>query len=416
MSILMPAAPPRLRPGTLIHGPDSGVDDLIADFTDDLKRRGFRVGGVVQRNIGAGEHCAARMELIDIARGEVINISQQLGSGSRSCRVDPTGVAEASVVLRRAVTEKVDLLVVNKFAALEKDGRGLADELALGIAEGIPVLTSVSGRFLNEWQYFSGGLSVLLPPQREALWQWWGAHRLYDDLRQGVDDDTVRRIVFGRNWVMVEAAGGGTGLARIDVSDNADNAESATSPDHAGRGLRALAGLTASWDPTEIALGIAATNAHYNRPDRTGSADNGLDLFAAETGRVVVVGGFPGVGRHLPNAQVLDFHPRPGEYPAAAADWLLPGCDAAAITASSLVNRTLPRLLERAHGSRIALVGPGTPLTPRLFAYGIEILAGFVVTDPDGIARAIATGGSTRDFKSFGRSVTLRIAQPCPGE
>src|SRR5574343_2085497 len=94
---------PTLPPGAVLYAPGAPVDDLLAEFAFLLKRRGFRVGGVVQRNIGAGEDCAQRMELVDIAAeaGDgVVDISQHLGSGSSSCRVDPAGVAEASVAVR----------------------------------------------------------------------------------------------------------------------------------------------------------------------------------------------------------------------------------------------------------------------------------------------------------------------------
>jgi uncharacterized protein (DUF4213/DUF364 family) len=56
----------------------------------------------------------------------------------------------------------------------------------------------------------------------------------------------------------------------------------------------------------------------------------------------------------------------------------------------------------------VALAGPGTPLTPRLFSYGVEILAGFIVDDPAGMAQCIAEGATPRGFRQFGRQVTLR--------
>ena len=162
--------------------------------------------------------------------------------------------------------------------------------------------------------------------------------------------------------------------------------------DFAAQGLRQLASLVNSIDLFEAALGLAALNAHYNRPDLEVGGGNGLDAFAEEEGRVVAIGSFPDIARRLPKALVVDAQPDAHEYPAAAADWLLPGCAAAVITASTLANRSLPRLLDLSRGSRVALAGPGTPLTPRLFSYGVEILAGFIVDDSAGMARCIAEG------------------------
>lgn len=400
---LPPASLPPLRPGAVIHGSGSyGVDALLDGFSAELKRRGFRVGGLVQRNHGPGDDCAERMELVDVATGRAYDITQKLGRESQSCRVDPTGVAEASQAIRNAVASGVDLLVVNKFAGLESHGDGLSDEMLTAIAEGIPVLTSVGSRYLNEWQTATGGFCDLLSPVPDALWRWWGPQRMYQDLVQGVVDAEVRRVITGDKWVLVETADG-LGVAARQAPAAGDDPQR-----WSGRSLRDLAAMAAqSWDPLEIAVGVAALNAHYNRPDVSGVAGNGLDLFASVEGRVVVIGGFPQLARRLPRAKVIDLSPQDNEYPEAACDWLLPGAEAVAITASAFANRTLPRLLRVAAGATVAMIGPGTPLTPRLFGYGIQSLAGFVAIDREAVVRTIAGGGGSRDFHPYGRMVML---------
>ncbi|MBY0430786.1 MAG: hypothetical protein K2Q10_06290, partial [Rhodospirillales bacterium] len=175
-----------------------------------------------------------------------------------------------------------------------------------------------------------------------------------------------------------------------------------------GLTLDALAALARSWDPFETALGMAAINACCNRYDLQGEAGNGLDSLAGGDGRVVVIGGFPGIERHLPGCHVIEREPAAGQYPETAAEWLLADAEAVVATASTLANRSLPRLLQQARGARFALVGPSATLSPRLFSYGIEALSGLVVTDPEGMAQAVATGAGARDVKAFGRAVTLR--------
>ena len=172
--------------------------------------------------------------------------------------------------------------------------------------------------------------------------------------------------------------------------------------------LRELAELTHSWDPLDMAVGIAAINAHYNRFDLDALPGNGADQFGQEAGRVVVVGAFPGLSDTLPKAQVIEHEPREGEYPTVAMDTLLPGCAATVVASSSLINRNLPRVLRLAHGSRVAVVGPSTPLTPRLYAYGAEILGGLVVHNPQGLAAAIRSGALPRDFTHFARYRHIR--------
>ncbi|WP_431859890.1 DUF2478 domain-containing protein [Azospirillum sp.] len=407
MVALAPAAPPPLRPGAVVHGPGSEhIDALLDRFTAELKRRGFRVGGLVQRNYGGGDDCADQMDLVDVATGRAFGISQHLGRESQACRVDPRGVAEASQALRRAVAERADLIVVNKFAGLEAHGEGLSDEMLSAISEGIPLLTSVGSRYINEWQSFAGGYADLLTPDAESLWRWWGPHRLYEDLLLGVEDAEVKRVVVGAKWILVETVAGAIGLA---ARPSSSAGAAVPAPESwAGWSLKALAEPAArGWDALEVAIGIAALNAHYNHAGLTGPAVNGLDQHAGAEGRVVVIGGFPKIRERLPRAQVIEIDPRPGEYPEPACDWLLPGAEAVVTTASALANRTLPRLLAAGRGARVTLVGPGTPLTPRLFDYGIETLSGFVAENVPALVEAILGGASSKQFHCHGRFVTL---------
>ena len=64
-------------------------------------------------------------------------------------------------------------------------------------------------------------------------------------------------------------------------------------------------------------------------------------------------------------------------------------------------------LLALARGKRVVLVGPGTPLSPTLFACGIERLAGLVVDDPDLAARVVMEGGAVRGLRPAGRNLTI---------
>jgi uncharacterized protein len=176
---MVPVSMPALKPGAVIHGPKAMTDALLGDFAREIQSRGFKVAGLIQRNGDAGNDCACVMELIDLGSGEAIQISQELGAGSSSCRVDPGGIAEAGSRLRVSLEDKPDLVVINKFGGLEKSGGGLADELLWAMAEGLPVLTAVSGRLVDEWLEFSGGHCDLLRPDESALWEWWGSQRLY---------------------------------------------------------------------------------------------------------------------------------------------------------------------------------------------------------------------------------------------
>jgi uncharacterized protein (DUF4213/DUF364 family) len=172
--------------------------------------------------------------------------------------------------------------------------------------------------------------------------------------------------------------------------------------------LRELAGLAQSWDPLKVAIGMAAINAHYNRYDIEGLRGNGTSAFRTEKSPVVVIGAFPGVKSILPGAHVIEADPRPGEYPTTAMDTLLPSCSAAVVSATTLINRSLPRILTLAQGRPLGLIGPATPLSPRLWDYGVSLLGGFIVHSPSAMAQAIRAGAGPKEFSEHGHYVHIR--------
>lgn len=398
-----PAAPsaPWLQPGLVVHDPAFAVDELLADFARTVARRGFSVRGFVRRNHRSGEGCAARIELMDLSDGRVIVLDRQLGVG------DP-GVERAVATLRRALEEPTDLVVIGRFASLERASGALRDAVLGGMTAGFPVLASVAGKCMNKWADFAGRAGALLTPDPASLWRWWGPDRLYHDLVHAVEDQEIRRIVIGPRWLFVEGERG-AGISHLPKGGEEVQRRLAA---YRALGLRGLASLIHSWDPVERALAVAAVNASVNHRGLAVAGGDGLDTLLAEDRaegtRTVLVGVFPGYRERMPDAQVMETNPQPGEFPIAAADCLLPGCGTAILSAACLVNRTLPRMLTLASSARVALAGPATPLTPRLHAYGIDALAGFVVTDADGLAQAVARGAKAWAFASFGRIVHRR--------
>jgi len=374
-----PAKAPWIRPGVVVHEAAMPVDDLLASFAREVRGRGFSVAGYVQDRQGA--------ELIDLATGETMPMAETTETSAAASR------------MRKAMRDDADLVVISHFSAMEQAAKGLRAAVDEGVSQGMPVLTSISGGAIQSWLEFAGQDGTIMPPSLNALWRWWGPERLYRDLALGVPDEEVRQVACGQRWIMVEGPHG-SGLAYLP---RYPKELLPRLPGFAKQGLRDLAELSASWDPVEMALGIAAINAHYNRHDLDGQQGNGAHLFSQEKGRVVAIGAFPGLSTVLPNCAVIETDPRPGEYPTVAMDSLLPGCAAAVVNSSTLINRNLPRILRLAQGSKVALVGPSTPMTERLFPYGIEVLGGLVVQDPKGLAAAIKAGAHPRDFGNFGQ-------------
>lgn len=150
------------------------VDALLAEVAAAQRAAGRRVHGLLMRHDGppaGGTACAERMWLVDIARGTEYLVSQPMGSLSKACRADPRGFARAGEVLRGALGEAPDLVVVNRFGRLEAEGGGLRAELLALMAEGVPLLTAVAPPYRQAWLDFSGGAPVLAP-EAPALQAW----------------------------------------------------------------------------------------------------------------------------------------------------------------------------------------------------------------------------------------------------
>lgn len=408
MPIRDASLPPRLPPAGVVYTAATREAPLLADFAADLKARGWRVGGLVQRTFRGPDGFKRKIVATELDTGRKVTLAVYKGDRTKeaACGFDTAALAEATGAVRRAVAERMDLIVIEKFSRQETDGEGLLDEILGAMAEGIPTLTLVSAETLEDWTRFTGGLAQLVPAERRALWRWWGPHRLYRDLELGVGRGNARTVVVGFNWVLVEGPNG-CGLAQTPDRGTAGSRRVADAAHLAGRPLRELAAKVHSWEPVEAAIGLAAINAFYNRYDLEAPAGNGLDAVADEA-PLTVVGRFPNLAERLPGASVIERQPRDGEYPDTAAGWLLADSERVVATASTLVNHSLPGLIAAAPHARVALVGPSTPLTPRLHAYGLDTLAGMVVTDPKGAARAVAEGGSVGTLKDYARMAVLR--------
>ncbi|HVI50558.1 MAG TPA: DUF364 domain-containing protein [Candidatus Sulfotelmatobacter sp.] len=392
IDVFEPVQAPWIRPGVVVHAPDESIDGLLAEFALTLRGRGFNVVGWVQRNnrgcTGQSQGCAPHIDYFDLANSQTLSVERQ----------------SAVKYIRKAMRENADLLVISRFSACMEATRNVRASIGSDPSQGMPLLSSIAGQCIHKWHGFVQGNGAMVSPDLKSLWRWWGPDQLYRDLTLGVAEDEVRQIACGPRWLMVEGPHG-AGLAYLPRHQRELLPRL---PRFAKLSLRGLAELSRSWDPLEMALGIAAINAHYNRFDLAAFSGNGTKTFRDISARVVVIGAFPGVDGILPNCSVIEAEPRPGEYPIVAMDSLLPGSGGAVINSSALINRSLPRILRLTQGGRAALIGPATPMTPRLHDYGLEVLGGLVVDDVGGLAAAIRAGALPREFTRFGRFVHLR--------
>ncbi|MFU2486664.1 DUF2478 domain-containing protein [Thauera sp. WH-1] len=157
----------------VVYKPTDNIEALLAEAARTLAARGIKLGGVLQHDIASVPDDPCAMELENLETGESIPLSQDLGSGSVSCRVDPDALARGSIAVRGALSRGAQLIIINKFGAQEAFGAGLRDEMGEAVLAGVPLLTAVGERFLDDWAQFTGGECSLLPPALDAILGWW---------------------------------------------------------------------------------------------------------------------------------------------------------------------------------------------------------------------------------------------------
>lgn len=159
----------------IVYRPTDNVEAVLIAAARALAARGVKLGGVLQHDIATMVDDPCAMELEDLDSGERFALSQELGSGSEACRLDPASLAHAAVAVRRAVDHGAQLIMINKFGAQEMSGAGLRTEMGVAVMAGVPLLTAVGERFLNDWDEFTGGASARLTPDVSSVLDWWSS-------------------------------------------------------------------------------------------------------------------------------------------------------------------------------------------------------------------------------------------------
>jgi uncharacterized protein (DUF4213/DUF364 family) len=173
----------------------------------------------------------------------------------------------------------------------------------------------------------------------------------------------------------------------------------------AGTSALELSELARSDSTLEAGIGLAAINSLL-AVDETRCVDLNAGDLLIERGRgrkVALVGHFPFVPELREATErlwVIELHPQPGDVGAEEAATILPQVDIAAITGSAFINQTMERLLGLCRPETFVVVlGPSTPLSPVLFDYGVDVIAGTRVIDTELALRCISEGATFRQIR-----------------
>ncbi|MBK9081734.1 MAG: DUF2478 domain-containing protein [Rhizobiales bacterium] len=157
-----------------LHGASgAAVQAMLAAFAARRRAEGVAVAGVVEIADAGGPFECSSLTLRDVATGDDIPISQDLGAGSTSCNLDAGGLAAACGRIEAAVASGAQLVVLSKFGKQETLNGGLVAAFASAIAAGVPIATSVAPSLAAAWARFAADLAQSARAEPQALEDWW---------------------------------------------------------------------------------------------------------------------------------------------------------------------------------------------------------------------------------------------------
>ncbi|HUV56842.1 MAG TPA: DUF364 domain-containing protein, partial [Dehalococcoidales bacterium] len=218
----------------------------------------------------------------------------------------------------------------------------------------------------------------------------------------GVRDSVVVEVYTTAFWTAVMTRN--WGLASTFREEHPHHARVRESGNLRGKPALELAEYVKSDNPMEVSIGIATINSLIDIDETKYAFENAFNILA-QKGRgknIAVVGHFPWTPMLkdiAKNLWVIDHRPRGDDLPAEAAEDILPQADVVGLTATSLINHTFERLMELCQGSFIVMIGPSTPLSPILFDYGLDVISGIKVVEPQEMLHCITEGAIFRQVK-----------------
>lgn len=245
--------------------------------------------------------------------------------------------------------------------------------------------------------------------------------KLLNDLISSVKDENTlaKNIRVGPSWTGVSGRYGGVSktygipVPHGNYTQDLGNLNEKTTLE--------LAEYARSWNLVEASIGVAALNSMMKVRGKIGV--NALDLILemGENKNITMVGKFPrieeikAIARELwileMNPNLLD--PKNGIISESALEYVIPDSDIVVVTGSTLINKTMERVLElcRLADAYTIVMGPSTTMSDVLFDYGADILAGVEIVKPDRVLNILSQSGGMINSKVCKDAIAFRVME-----
>jgi uncharacterized protein (DUF4213/DUF364 family) len=207
----------------------------------------------------------------------------------------------------------------------------------------------------------------------------------------------VRRVIIGLHWTLVSSRFCGLASTMAGQGSHGQPALRDVGFLHQ-KSAQELAGWIRSDHLLEASIGMAAINSLLELDESRAEDINAAEIIARECRgkNLAIVGHFPFVERMKSiarNCWVIEKQPIGDDLPESAAGQFLPQADVVAITGTAFINHTIEGLLSSCRvGALVLVLGPSTPLAPKLLDFGVSILSGSRVVDEQAAVATIQQG------------------------
>lgn len=162
-------------------------------------------------------------------------------------------------------------------------------------------------------------------------------------------------------------------------------------------------------------IALAVANAVLNPMNEYDMSGDLLEHFRCEPGmKLGMVGHFrplvPFITKTGAELFVFDQHPDPfsGIYSPDKIPELLPTCDAAIITGTSIINQTFDEILRHVTCDKVAVLGSSTPMHPACYEKTpVSCTAGVIIRDVKGVIHAVVEAGGQKVFNNHVEKVNF---------
>jgi len=238
--------------------------------------------------------------------------------------------------------------------------------------------------------------------------------KILDDLLAALrDGEVVRDIRQGPFQTAVLTHNCGLAATLRDYSHHQDNAPVKEAGTLIGKGALEIAQMAYSPSLLEAAIGMATINSLLEIDEGHCVSLNAKDLLTRRGNgkKVALIGHFPFVAelrQVTKKLWVLEQHPQEGDFAEGEAENLVPQADVVGITGTAFANHTIEHLLSLCRPEAYVIVlGGTTPLSPVLFDYGVDVISGTKVVNPEAVLRCVSQGATFRQIEGI-RLLTMK--------